>query len=181
MWGCLARMVDTLLSQLEVMAREIAEKEGCLLYDIEFSGSGSGRTLRVYIDKESGIGIDECTKVSRAINERLDAEDVIPGGAYSLEVSSPGLERSLRKKWHFAKVLGEKVDFRLSKPLGTLGVEEKRWQNCKHTEGVIVAVDDDDDDAVTVEIGGGTQVKIPLDIFEKAKIVFDFSKPRNKR
>ncbi len=171
-------MSETLLIQLEQIAQEIAEKEGCILYDVEFVGSGKGRTLRVYIDKDAGVGIDDCTKVSRALNEHLDTNDIIPGGAYNLEVSSPGLERSLRKKWHFAKALGEKIDFRLSQSLGSLGVEEKRWQACKHTDGVVQAADDE---SVTVEIGGGAAVKIPFDIFEKAKIVFDFSKPRNKR
>ena len=57
-----------------------------------------------------------------------------------MEVSSPGLERSLKKKWHFEKAIGEKINFRLSQPLGSLGVEEKRWQNCKHTDGVVLSV-----------------------------------------
>jgi ribosome maturation factor RimP len=172
------RMSEAFITQLEQIAQEVTEAEGCLLYDIEFTGSGKGRILRIFIDKESGVGIQECTNVSRAINDRLDVDDIIPGGAYSLEVSSPGLERILRKKWHFAKALGEKVDFRLSKPLGSLGVDEKRWQACKHTDGVLVAADEE---VATLEIAGGTHVRIPFDIFEKAKIVFDFSKPRNKR
>jgi ribosome maturation factor RimP len=171
-------MSDEILNQLEKIADEITKEQACLLYDLEFTGSGGGRTLRIFIDKEGGVSIDDCTNVSRAMNLRLDSDDLIPGGAYHLEVSSPGLERSLRKKWHFAKALGEKVDFRLSKSIGSLGIEEKRWQSCKHTDGVVLATDDE---AVTVEIAGGTQVKIPFEIFEKAKVVFDFSKPRNKR
>lgn len=171
-------MSEALLSQLEQITQKIAEEQGCLLYDIEFTGGGKGRTLRIYIDKENGVGIDDCTGVARALNLYLDTDDIIPGGAYNLEVSSPGLERLLRKKWHFTKALGEKIDFRLTKPLGSLGVEEKRWQACKHTDGLLVAADEE---FATVEIAGGTQVKIPFEIFEKAKIVFDFSKPRNKR
>ena len=172
-------MSDVFLQRLEQIAKEITEKEGCILYDIEFTGSGQGRILRLYIDKDSGIGIDDCTNVSKALNAHLDSdEELVPGGAYHLEVSSPGLERSLRKKWHFAKVLGEKIDFRLSKPLGSLGVEEKRWQACKHTDGVLLGADENE---VTVEIAGGTQVKIPFEFFEKAKVLFDFSKTRNKR
>lgn len=171
-------MSDALLVQLEQIAKEISEKEGCVLYDLEFTGAGKGRTLRVYIDKDSGIGIEECTNVSRALNAYLDENDIIPGGAYHLEVSSPGLERSLRQKWHFGKAMGEKVDFRLAKPLGSLGIEEKRWQTCKHTDGVLISTSED---SVTFEIAGGTRVMVPFDIIEKAKIVFDFSKPRNKR
>lgn len=171
-------MPENFIQQLELVALEIAKKEGCLLYDIEFVGSGSGRILRVFIDKESGVGIDDCTNVSKALNLHLDTDDMIPGGAYHLEVSSPGLERPLRKKWHFDKAIGERVDFRLNRSLGSLGVEEKRWFACKHTDGVLRSTDEE---AVLVELTGGTQVKIPFDVFEKAKIVFDFSKPRNKR
>lgn len=170
-------MSEMLMSQIEQIAQEIVKNEGCVLYDLEFTGSGSGRTLRLYIDKEAGISIDDCTNVSKALNTHLDDNDIIPGGAYHLEVSSPGLERLLRKKWHFAKAVGERIDFRLSKPLGTLGVESKRWQNCKHTDGVLIETNDE----VAVFELADTSVKIPYDLFEKAKIVFDFSKPKNKR
>ena len=171
-------MSEALLSQLEQIAQEITVKEGCSLYDIEFTGGMSARTLRIYIDKDSGVGIDECTAVARGMNLYLDENDIVPDGAYTLEVSSPGLERPLRKIEHFSRALGEKIDFRLSESIGNFGVTEKRWQSCKHTNGIISAVADK---IVTWEIAGGTQVEIPIDIFEKAKIVFDFSKPRNKR
>jgi len=170
-------MSEMLMSQIEQIAQEIIEKEGCVLYDLEFTGSGGGRTLRLYIDKESGISIDDCTQVSKALNLCLDTDDVIPGGAYLLEVSSPGLERVLRKKWHFTKAIGERVDFRLSKPMGTLGVESQRWQNCKHTEGVLIEANED----VAVFELADTCVRIPYDVIDKAKILFDFSKPKNKR
>jgi len=170
-------MSEVLMGQIEQIAQEIIEKEGCVLYDLEFTGNGGGRTLRLYIDKESGISIDDCTNVSRAINLRLDTDDIIPGGAYHLEVSSPGLERVLRKKWHFTKAIGERVDFRLSQPMGTLGIESNRWQNCKHTDGVLVETNDE----VAVFELADTSVRIPYDVIDKAKIVFDFSKPKNKR
>lgn len=171
-------MSEMLMSQVEQIAQEIVKNEGCILYDLEFTGSGGGRTLRLYIDKESGISIDDCTNVSKALNLHLDShDDIIPGGAYHLEVSSPGLERILRKKWHFTKAIGERVDFRLSKPLGTLGLESKRWLNCKHADGVLVETSED----VAVFELADTSVKIPYELFEKAKIVFDFSKPKNKR
>lgn len=166
-------------SSLESVIQEIVTNEGCILYDYEFTGSGGARTLRIFVDNEAGIGIDECTQISRALNLRLDTdESLVPGGAYHLEVSSPGLERSLKKKWHFEKAIGEKINFRLSQPLGSLGVEEKRWQNCKHTDGVVLSVLDE---TVELELSGETKVRVPLNIFEKAKIVFDFSKPKNKR
>lgn len=167
-----------LLFELEKIAQKIADKEGCELYDLEFVGAGRGRTLRVFIDREAGIGIDECTKVAREMNTTLDELDLIPGGAYNLEVSSPGLERTLRQFKHFERAKGEKIDFRLSQSLGTLGVEEKRWENCKHTEGQILETHEG---VVALELSGGAKVNIPFELFEKAKVVFDFSKPRNKR
>lgn len=87
---------------------EVSEREGCKLYDLEFV---SGRTLRVYIDRQDrNIGIDDCSNVSKGLNEILDAdEDLIPGGAYELEVSSPGLERVLKEPWHFATALNKTV------------------------------------------------------------------------
>lgn len=170
-------MSDVLMSQIEQVAQEIVEKEGCILYDLEFIGNGNGRTLRLYIDKESGINIDDCAGVSRALNLYLDENDIISGGAYHLEVSSPGLERSLRKKWHFTKAIGERVDFRLSKSMGDLGVEGQRWQNCKHADGILIKTDED----VAVFELKDTCVNIPYELIDKAKIVFDFSKPKNKR
>ena len=97
------------MEQIRLFAQEVAEREGCLLYDLEFH-DGPGRALRVYIDKASGgVSIDDCANVSRGLNLRLDVEDVIPGGPYDLEVSSPGLDRKLTQLWHFQGVVGKTV------------------------------------------------------------------------
>jgi ribosome maturation factor RimP len=100
---------DTQLGSIRQFAEEVAEREGCLLYDIEFH-DGPARSLRVYIDKSTGgVSIDDCANVSRGLNLRLDVEDIIPGGRYDLEVSSPGLDRKLTQLWHFTKVIGQRV------------------------------------------------------------------------
>ncbi len=97
--------------RLKNLATEVSEREGCKLYDLEFI---SGRTLRVYIDRQDrNIGIDDCSNVSKGLNEALDTEDLIPGGAYELEVSSPGLERVLKEPWHFATALNKTVRLNL--------------------------------------------------------------------
>lgn len=102
----------TQMEQIRAFAEEVAKREGCVLYDLEFN-SGSGRTLRVYIDKEpGGVSLDDCVNVSRGLNLRLDVEDVIPGGRYELEVSSPGLERKLTQAWHYAGVVGQTVQLK---------------------------------------------------------------------
>lgn len=102
-------LLNPQLEQIRKFAEEVALREGCLLYDVEFH-DGPGRALRVYIDKASGgVSIDDCANVSRGLNLRLDVEDVIPGGRYDLEVSSPGMDRKLTQAWHFEKAVGERV------------------------------------------------------------------------
>jgi len=97
------------LEQIRQFAEDVASREGCLLYDLEYR-DGPGRTLRVFIDKQSGgVGSDDCANVSRGLNLRLDVEDVIPGGAYELEVSSPGLDRKLTQSWHYGAALGKTI------------------------------------------------------------------------
>lgn len=84
---------------------------GYELLDIEWI-TGRGATLRVFIDAGAGIGLDDCEKVSRAVEALLDVRDLIPG-AYRLEVSSPGPDRPLRTREHFAAVCGERIRLHL--------------------------------------------------------------------
>ena len=107
---------ETSLQKIETLASEVAAREGVQIYDIEFSGGPQGQVLRIYIDKEGGVGIDECANVSRGLNELLDENDPFPGGKYNLEVSSPGLERPLKKAWHYEQAIGKKIWMKLQKP-----------------------------------------------------------------
>ena len=100
---------DQELERVRRFADEVAVREGCILYDLEFH-DGPSRSVRVYIDKIlGGVTIDDCANVSRGLNLRLDVEDVIPGGRYDLEVSSPGLDRKLTQLWHFERAVGKPV------------------------------------------------------------------------
>jgi ribosome maturation factor RimP len=93
---------------LETRLAPLVEGLGYELWELEYSpGRGNG-FLRLYIDAEAGITLDDCERVSRAVSEVLDSEDPIPG-QYTLEVSSPGLERPLRTAEHFARFVGETV------------------------------------------------------------------------
>ena len=86
------------------------------LYDVEYVREGKNNFLRIYIERDTGgICIDDCEHVSRRISDRLDAEDFIPD-AYFLEVSSPGLDRQLKKPKDFIRYIGSKVDVKLYKP-----------------------------------------------------------------
>ncbi len=164
------------MEKVEKMAQEVAEREGCILYDIDFIGAGKGRTLRIYIDKEGGVGIDNCSDVSKGINLLLDVEDVIPGGAYNLEVSTPGLERHLKKQWHFEKAVGKKVWMKTTKALESVGITDKKWKAAKTIEDVLESADESGVRFVIKDV----ELKIPYEIIDKAKVVFEFEKGQKK-
>ena len=94
----------------------ITEEYGVSIYDVEYVKEGEDWYLRVYLDKEDGINIIDCENVSRKLSERMDEEDFIED-AYILEVSSPGLGRTLKKQRHFEASLGEEVELRTYKPI----------------------------------------------------------------
>lgn len=166
------------MEKVEKMAREVAAREGCLLYDLEFVGAGKGRTLRVFIDREDGnITIDDCSNVSKGLNELLDAdEDLIPGGAYNLEVSTPGLDRTLKQPWHFQKAVGKKVYIKTSKALESVGVTDKKWKAAKTVEEVLESADESGIRFMVKDV----EIKIPYSFIEKAKVVFEFTKGQKK-
>ncbi len=93
----------------------IAARYGVEIYDVEYVKEGGNWFLRAFIDKGTGVTIDDCERVSRALSDRLDQEDFIPD-SYMLEVCSPGLGRTLKKDAHFQKSLGERVDVKLYRP-----------------------------------------------------------------
>ncbi len=96
------------------LIEETVEQQGVILWDVEFVKEGASYYLRVYIDKPEGVGIDDCTDVSHAIDPVLDEADPIDK-SYFLEVSSPGLERSLKRDWHFGQALGLSIKVKLYK------------------------------------------------------------------
>ena len=102
---------DRLISLLEPLVEQL----GFELVDVEANaGRGSGM-LRVYLDSAAGVGVDDCERVSREVSALLDVEDPMPG-AFTLEVSSPGFDRVLRKPAHFERFRGERVKVELIVP-----------------------------------------------------------------
>lgn len=99
------------------MAAKLLEEQTELeLVDVEYVREQQDYYLRVYIDKAGGIDIDDCQSLSEKLEEQLDAENVVPG-QYILEVSSPGIDRVLRKERDFVREQGKKVDVKLYQPL----------------------------------------------------------------
>ena len=100
----------------EKLIMPVIEQNQFELVDVEFVKEGSNWYLRLYVDKEGGITIDDCELVSRAMSDILDREDYIEE-SYILEVSSPGLGRTLKKDKDFVRSIGSEVEIRLYKPL----------------------------------------------------------------
>ena len=107
---------ETYEVKAENLLLPITEKFGVEIYDVEYVKEGSDWYLRAFIDKPEGVNIIDCENVSRAFSDALDQEDFIPD-AYILEVSSPGLGRTLKKDRHFEKSLGMEVEVKLFKAI----------------------------------------------------------------
>ena len=100
----------------EALLAPIAQANGVSVYDVEYVKEGADYYLRAYIDKAEGVSILDCENVSRSLSDELDREDFIPD-AYVLEVSSPGLGRTLKKDRHLRNSIGREVEVKLFKPL----------------------------------------------------------------
>ncbi len=150
---------DTYESKTEALLLPIAEANGVEIYDVEYVKEGADWYLRAYIDKEDGVNINDCENVSRALSDALDKEDFIED-AYILEVSSPGLGRTLKKDKHLEKSLGEQVEIKTYKPI----------EKCKEFEGELKAYDAD---TITVETENGEMVFAKSDV-ALIRLAFDF-------
>ena len=98
------------------LARPVVEDEGCSLWDVEYLREAGTWYLRVYIDREDGVSIDDCERISRRLDPILDEEDPIPD-SYVFEVGSAGAERELKRPSDFEQFLGSEVEVRLYQPL----------------------------------------------------------------
>ena len=122
---------ETYEARTEELISPISAANGVEIYDVEYVKEGSDYYLRAYIDKPEGVNIQDCENVSRALSDALDREDFIPD-AYILEVSSPGLGRTLKKDKHLAKSIGEEVEIKLFKPV----------EKCKEFVGTLERFDE---------------------------------------
>lgn len=102
--------------KVEVLVKQKIEELGYKLYDVEYTKEGKNYFLRIYIDSENGIGLEDCEKTTNAINDILDKADYIKN-EYFLEVSSPGIERILRRDIHLQESIGMNVEVKLFKPI----------------------------------------------------------------
>lgn len=101
--------------QVEELLAPTVESLGCNIWGVEYLAHGKHAKLRLYIDSEAGVTVDDCANVSRHVSDILDVEELITA-AYTLEVSSPGMDRILFKESQFTDSVGEQVDIRLNFP-----------------------------------------------------------------
>ncbi len=132
---------------------------GCRLWGVEYLAQGRQSLLRVYIDRDEGVSVDDCERVSRQISAVLDVEEPL-SGSYTLEVSSPGMDRALFRPEQFAESVGESVDLRLTVP----------FEGRRRVAGRLVGFEDDE---VIVQLDDH-EFLIPLENVQRARIVPDF-------
>lgn len=143
---------ETYEAKTEELLLPIVEACEVEIYDVEYVKEGSDFYLRAYIDKPGGVDILDCEKVSRALSDKLDEVDFIED-AYILEVSSPGLGRTLKKEKHFLKSMGQEVELKTYKPI----------DKCKEFVGILENYDQGN---VTLKMEDKTVT------FQKADIAF---------
>ena len=113
-----------MLAEVEALVRPLAEQNGYELVDIEYVKEGKEWYLRIYADKEGGFSINDCVTLSRAVDQVLEEKDPIEN-AYHLEVSSPGLDRPLKKDKDFARNLNKLIEVRFYAPREDIGGERE--------------------------------------------------------
>jgi ribosome maturation factor RimP len=150
--------------------REIAERVagslGLEVLEVELRGGGKARRLRIYIDRPEGVTLADCEAVSREAGTILDAEDAVPGGQYTLEVSSPGLDRKLLKPGDFQRFAGSMVKLQTREPV----------EGTRHIKGRLEGLQDG---RIAVELEANRKapvmrLEIELANVEKANLVPEF-------
>ena len=144
----MAKVSDTVAA----LALPVVEKAGCTLWDVEYVKEAGAWFLRVYIDREGGVSIDDCEAVSRPLSDLLDEADPIEG-SYTLEVGSAGAERSLKRPGDFQRFLGSPVLVKLYRPI----------EGRKELAGTLSAYDASSG-AVTVALPDGPRILEKKDV-----------------
>ncbi len=155
-----ARETPTLLKVREI-AERVGASEGIEIVDIKLLGGGSARVLRITIDRPEGVSHADCELITKDVGAILDTDDVIPGAPYTLEVSSPGVERELLRPRDYERFQGQKVKVVLREPLEN----QRRW------EGTLAGFADG---TITLEAAPGKTLQIALEQVEKANLKFEW-------
>jgi ribosome maturation factor RimP len=174
---------EEIVAKIAEIAERVAGPEGIEIVDVQLLGAGRGRLLRIFIDRNpsgidratsgegasagpEGVSHADCEFISRQVGTILDIEDVIPGDSYTLEVSSPGLERKLSKAKDFERFVGQKAKVVLREPVEN----QRRWEGklAGISQGVVAL------EIAALEPSTGRVIHFPLAQIEKANLKFDW-------
>jgi len=158
-------MLNHVTARVIELATPLAVSLGLELVDVEYRHEAGKIVLRIYLDKEGGVTLDDCTKVSRELDEILDVEDFIHS-RYTLEVSSPGLNRQLKKAADFERFVGRLLKIRTFEPLA-----DSAGNMRKTFLGELVAFSDD---VACLKLKEGQTALIQLGKVAKANLEYDF-------
>lgn len=152
---------EGIVERITQIAQRVSEAEGIEVVEVQMLGGGKARLLRIFIDKPAGVSHADCEFVSQHVGTILDVEDVVPGASYTLEVSSPGLERKLSKPRDFERFVGQKAKVVLREPVEN----QRRWEGklAGFSEGM-----------VALEPSAGRIIQFPLTQVEKANLKFEW-------
>ena len=154
--------MDATVTRVWELAAPLAEGEGMEIVDIEFrrEGGRGERVLRLYLDKQGGPNVDDLSRVSRQLSDLLDEQDAIEG-AYTLEVSSPGINRPLKRPEHFARFVGKRIRVRTREMIN----------GRRSFLGILKGVEEN-----KITLGQeGQQYEIPFSVIEKSNYEHDWS------
>jgi ribosome maturation factor RimP len=159
-----------IMSKIEAIAERVAGSEGIEVVEVELKGGGKSRFLRISIDKPEGVTHADCELISHQVGTILDVENVVPG-SYTLEVSSPGVERKLLKYKDFERFLGKKIKAVLREPIES----SRSW------EGILTACANGQ---ITLDVTASASaapktIQFPFDQVEKANLKFEWGTRSN--
>jgi ribosome maturation factor RimP len=155
-----AEKVD-LVNRITELGEQAAQGTPIEIVEIELKGGGKARLLRVYIDKPGGVTHGDCEIISERLGNLLDQDDTIPGESYTLEVSSPGVERKLTRPRDFERVIGQKVRIATREPI----------EGSKRLEGKLTGFASG---TLELELAPDHLVRVPLEQVEKANLKFEW-------
>lgn len=148
----------SIVERVTPLCQRVAEELGYFIWDVDYVKEGTEWFLRIEIDKDEGIDIEDCEKYSRAIDPLLDEESYIEG-SYRLEVSSPGIERVIKNDFHLSKCVGEVVEVKLFVAI----------EGCKLARGTLFSFDNEN-----IVLKDESEIVIPRKSIAKMHIYFEF-------
>jgi ribosome maturation factor RimP len=154
-------MTESIASKIEEIAQRVAESEGLEVVEVEVKGGGVHRFVRISIDKPEGVTHGDCEMLSQQVGTILDVEDVVPGGRYTLEVSSPGVERKLLKLNDYERFQGKKAKVTLRDPIDG----RRNW------EGTLAGIEDG---LIRLDQERGDPIRFTFEQVQKANLKFEW-------